>query len=722
MRGVVITGCAALCGLGASLVEAVDALQRGETGFNAATALESGSAGFARAAQARDGAIRLGDGPDRAERLLASALTQALAVAPRDRGLRVGVVLGTTLAGMRHWGAFIRGSGTNELVHANASAVLAEAMRLSGLDCASPAITVSAACASGLTAIRLGAAMLALDRADVVLAGGYDTISEFTFAGFSSLRLIAATVPRPFDAERDGMRIGEGAGIVVLERGADARARGRSVIALIVGAGESSDAHHLTQPHPEGAGAARAIGAAMADDDARIELIIAHATATPNNDAAEYAAYATAFGEGLGTTPVVALKSRLGHTLGAAGALELVLGVECLRRGSMPTTAALALVDRASFPKLDLIDAPRQAPTAGDVLVTSLGFGGANACLRVRCGAEAPQSTPLTARTVVVTALGAVLPEGSGLDALRDAATTAAGTVPEANIAGLIDARRARRLSAFARLVLATASDVVARSGLTSDQVSALGAIVGTHHGAVEYSDAFYRGLITEGTDLANPLQFAESVPNIGSAHVSLGLALRGATISVVGRRSAGLEALDVAAVRIAVGLDDALLVVAADELVEPMLGVMREFKMCDGNELPASGNGGVGLLLESESHARRRGARALARITSAASVARAQIGAAGTARAVRDAINRLGGAAPVLLGPARSWIDRCERVGANGAHRAIIEHRTIAELQAAGPLLRVVLALAANPTEPFAVVAADPFGAASAVSFAPGG
>src|SRR6185312_2810444 len=173
-----------------------------------------------------------------------------------------------------------------------------------------------------------------------------------------------------------------GYGIVVLERLEDARHRGGRVIVSVLGYGESADAHHLTQPHPEGRGAASAIQQAMKDagvDQQDIDLIAAHGTGTPDNDAAEFAALTRVFGPKLSEIPVVAFKSHLGHTLGGAGAVELILSAMSLRDQTVPACANVN-EDEIEFPDLKVATA-RGPAKIRHTLNTSLGFGGANTCM-----------------------------------------------------------------------------------------------------------------------------------------------------------------------------------------------------------------------------------------------------------------------------------------------------------------------------------------------------
>src|SRR5262249_39793738 len=151
------------------------------------------------------------------------------------------------------------------------------------------------------------------------IVGGYDVMSEYAYAGFSSLRLIAPGPVRPFSAGREGMNISEGYAALILERDSDAARRGGRPLAVVRAVAGSSDCHHLTHPHPQGQGAACAVRSALdaaylrADE---IGLVSAHATGTPGNDEAEYASLDAVFGDRLDRVPVVAFKSHLGHTLG----------------------------------------------------------------------------------------------------------------------------------------------------------------------------------------------------------------------------------------------------------------------------------------------------------------------------------------------------------------------------------------------------------------------
>jgi 3-oxoacyl-[acyl-carrier-protein] synthase II len=243
--------------------------------------------------------------------------------------------------------------------------------------------TVSA-CAAGAHAIGVAARAIAHGDCDAVLTGGAEAAhADLAHAAFASMDALSDSgVSRPFDARRDGFVMGEGAGVLALEAAEVAEARGATVLGEVLGYGATSDAHHLTAPSPDGAGAAEAIRLALADAGVEIDQVAyvnAHGTSTPLNDRAETQAIKAALGAHAQRVPVSSTKSAIGHLLGAAGAVEAVATVIALREGVAPPT--LGWAEREEGLDLDYVpDSPR--PLAGAVGISnSFGFGGHNAVL-----------------------------------------------------------------------------------------------------------------------------------------------------------------------------------------------------------------------------------------------------------------------------------------------------------------------------------------------------
>jgi 3-oxoacyl-[acyl-carrier-protein] synthase II len=243
---------------------------------------------------------------------------------------------------------------------------------------------ITNACASGANAIGDAYRLVKKGRARRALAGGYDALAQMVFAGFDALQALSTTIPRPFDAERDGLALGEGAGLVTLERLEDAQARGATILAEVVGYGSSTDLHHLTQPQPQGDAALRSMTMACAEAGViprEVQYINSHGTGTPLNDVAEGHAIQRWAGEWTPHVMVSSTKASIGHLLGGAGAVEAVICLLALNEGFVPPTTTIRTLDPVCT--FDMVREPRQADL-DCVLTNSFGFGGANATLVMR--------------------------------------------------------------------------------------------------------------------------------------------------------------------------------------------------------------------------------------------------------------------------------------------------------------------------------------------------
>jgi 3-oxoacyl-[acyl-carrier-protein] synthase II len=245
-----------------------------------------------------------------------------------------------------------------------------------------PCMMIPTACAAGNYAIGYGFDLIRTGRVDLMLAGGADAFSRITYMGFARLGAIAPERCQPFDKKRKGMVPGEGSAMLVLEPLEAARSRGAKIYAEVLGYGVSCDSHHMTAAHPQGDGAIRAMEAAMreagvgADD---IDYISAHGTGTPTNDRVESLAVRTLFGERAAGVPMSSIKSMLGHTMGAASAIEAAACAMALDTGWIPPTINYETPD----PECDLDYVPNQARKTDPrvILNNAYAFGGNNASL-----------------------------------------------------------------------------------------------------------------------------------------------------------------------------------------------------------------------------------------------------------------------------------------------------------------------------------------------------
>jgi 3-oxoacyl-[acyl-carrier-protein] synthase II len=247
-----------------------------------------------------------------------------------------------------------------------------------------PLTTISNACASGANAIGHAWEMLRNGCADKVLTGGYDALCQLTFAGFDSLQALSAAPCLPFDAQRNGLTLGEGAAILTLETLAHAKKRGAEILGEIIGYGATTDTYHLTQPHPEGKAALAAMTAACTSArilPGQIDYVNAHGTATPHNDATEAVAINRWAGSHVSNLRVSSTKAVSGHLLGAAGAAEAVICLMALHGQWLPSQTSITTPDPACHFQIVREPAEAKIETA---LSNSFGFGGANATLIFR--------------------------------------------------------------------------------------------------------------------------------------------------------------------------------------------------------------------------------------------------------------------------------------------------------------------------------------------------
>ena len=328
---------------------------------------------------------------DRAASLLLLATCEAWRQSGWEPSENLSLVLGTTAGGMSLGEAYFRQAVQKPRSHrlqptraVHYQPQVQARMILDALGSSGPITIVSNACASGSNAIGHAWEMIRYGRAERVLAGGYDALSELVFSGFDALQALSTTLCRPFDARRDGLALGEGAAIVTLETLESARRRGASILGELIGYGTSIDQHHLTQPHPQGDTTLAVIKQACATAGVtpeEIDYINAHGTGTVLNDSSEALAISKWAGRRAATLPVSSTKASIGHLLGAAGAVEAVVCLMTLREQWLPPETMFEIPDPAC--KFPIVHKPKDA-CVNVALSNSFGFGGVNATLILR--------------------------------------------------------------------------------------------------------------------------------------------------------------------------------------------------------------------------------------------------------------------------------------------------------------------------------------------------
>ena len=563
-------------GASSALGEGRGAASAGEPGEGAPIAIardaELEAAGLARPFVARAKGDASSEPADRATLVLMRAIEACARelddVRPGWRAERVGLVLGTSSGGMRSAERFFDGD-VGAARSATYFAPMTEACARLAMPLA-PATLVLGACASSTIAIGLSSRWLAKDACDVVLAGGFDAVSVFVAAGFEVLRATSARVPpSPFRVGRDGMALGEGAAVLALalERGsrdgtsAAAPERGphpgKRPRAYVAGFGASSDAVHLTAPDRTGGGLARAALAALGDAGVApeaIDLVSAHATATPFNDPAEARAIERVLGDRARDVVVHPFKAQIGHTLGAAGALEALVCVDAIDRGVLPAAAGDGPIDPDA--RVRLLEVAERAEVRA-ALKLSAAFGGANAALVLTRDGAPPASARARRASFVSRAVHVAVERDEG-DLAR-----VLGVTPD----------RLARADGLTRLALAAVAELAARHG----DLRGAGVVVGHALATLETNALFHARIRSHGARFAEPRRFPYTSPNAVAGECSLAFGCSGPSFAVGSGLHGAVEALVVASLLVESGDAERVVVVAVDELGDAAHRLSRE-------------------------------------------------------------------------------------------------------------------------------------------------
>ncbi len=394
---VVVTGVGAVTPLGGTFPQSWDALLAGQAADAPVELFDTSGCRAHRACSAklpelprftRKALTRLSRASRLALPAAREALTHAGLVTADGRCTRTDLALSisTTAGGMAFGENFCRDvlAGRRAHLFSQVERYLPQQQVLDlqqDLGVSGPSIVMANACASGANSIGHAADMILAGETDCVLAGGFEALCELVFVGFDCLQATTTEKCRPFDLKRSGLMIGEAAAFLVLEERASAEARGAAILAELRGYGHGTDFFHLTQPQPSGDLLVEVARAALAEaglEPAQIGYINAHGTATAVNDGAEALAYRTLLGEALGATRISSTKAAIGHTLGAAGAIEALFAIAALRTGNLPPQLNLQepIPDIASA-----LVAPKEKRELQHVMSVNLGFGGSNAAL-----------------------------------------------------------------------------------------------------------------------------------------------------------------------------------------------------------------------------------------------------------------------------------------------------------------------------------------------------
>jgi len=537
---------------------------------------ELARAGLRRPRGARVPAELLRAASDRSQAILEAAARQLVAELdaelPRWRERRLALAVGTSAGGMpsleralaqRAHGGDVERDLARAALYDGPLAVLAA---LFGPEARS--VNVLGACMASTFAIGLGCRWLNAGSAELVIAGGYDALSALLATGFEALGATTSALPQPFRAARDGMVLGEGAALLALVR-PDEGLHATPKYGFVLGFGATSDATHVTAPDPEGRGLARAAQRAL--DDAAlapsaIELVSAHATSTRHNDASETRALASVFGAGLGSVVVHPFKGSIGHTLGAAGALESLAALDALRNGVLPAAHGAGALEPGFGARLL---SENEAGAARHCLKLSAAFGGSNAALVLGAAAPPVNAAPRPRRRVVRRYDGPLV------------------TSPDLELIArrtrLDEVRRARLERASALAITAVALAVEQLGPLPCETT---GVVVGTAAASLEADELFDVRRRERHAAGVEPRRFPGTSPNLPAGACSIAFDLRGPSLAIGGGPEGAGEALAVAEELVAAGDADVIVVVSCNDVGPTTRALFR----AAGYALPTDG------------------------------------------------------------------------------------------------------------------------------------
>lgn len=389
MSNIVVTGLGIISALGMGADDTYARLLEGRSGIGKMKYLKSkhtdlpvGEVPFSDEELRENLFIRKDASITRTSLLGAAALREALASAsllPRDKSLKMALISGTTVGGMekseQYYYDFLHTREKDEYIALHDCGACTDMIGQANPYGFEMMTTISTACSSAANAIILGANMLKLNRADIVVVGGTECLSKFHLDGFNSLMILDHEPCRPFDKNRNGLNLGEGAAYLVMEREETARQRGIDPLCQLSGYGNRCDAFHQTASSPDGEGAYLSMMEALATaglHPSDIDYINAHGTGTPNNDESEGHAMMRVFGDAM--PPVSSTKSYTGHTTSASGGVEAVISILALIRGFIPANLNFSeKIDSLNFTPVTEV---KQGVELHHVLTNSFGFGG----------------------------------------------------------------------------------------------------------------------------------------------------------------------------------------------------------------------------------------------------------------------------------------------------------------------------------------------------------
>ena len=636
----VVTGLGVICAVGNNVEETWNNALKSVSGIYKTTSVDTKNCYADLAAEVKCDTLDDIDAPeekDRVSKLCIKAANEALA----DAGLsnfnddqRVSVIIGSCVGGVisiehYHQGAK-EASDIPKMPIACIASQVAETCGAGGI-----VTNVANACAAGTISIALACDLIRAGKADVVVAGGADSFAAVPYSGFLSLHALDENGCSPFN-HCNGITLGEGAGVVIVESYEHAKKRGAKTYCEVLGSGVTSDANHITAPREDALCLMEAMNRAVNNSGiakSEIGYVNAHGTGTGKNDFAEMTAFKTFFGEENPTVSVSSTKVMTGHCLGAAGAIEAVFSIKALTTDTVLPTLHYSEEDSAALKEkagsLDFVQNEPRKKALQSVMSNNVAFGGTNASIIFSKQPGNVSAQSAKAKKIAVTGLGIVSPLGNSKAAYIEALK--AGKKPESasvkSVISLDDYKELGIKMAFYRKLdnlgqLQTVSGMRALQDanfkVTEDNAKDIGIIVGTSEGGLGSTYDFEELIAREGNANGSAFKFPHTVYNAAGGYLSICSGIKGYGVTITTGPLSGLDSIGYSMNVIHDGQEQAMMATGTDENL-PIITEFAEKLGVAANDVVAPfanadgcvvGDGSVSILLEEEDYAKARGAK----------------------------------------------------------------------------------------------------------------
>ena len=643
----VITGLGMICAIGNNVKETWANALKGVSGIKDTYTVDTKDCYATLAAEVHDDDLDScsahSEKLDRVSKLCVKAAKEAMNDAALtvsdDESSRVSVIMGSCVGGVASIEEYYKNGEDKTYVPKMPISALANQVAYE-FNAGGIVTNVANACAAGTISVAYACDLIRAGKCDVAIAGGADAFASVPYAGFLSLHALAENGCSPFN-HCDGITLGEGSGVLIVESYDHAVSRGAKIYCEVLGSGISSDAHHITAPRPDGEGQMNAIRRGIKSSgikEEEIGYINAHGTGTAKNDEAEFLSLHTIFDDKNDNLSVSSTKAMVGHCLGAAGAIEAVLSVKALTENMIPPTVGYSKEDKEGLKekagKIDFMPNDAKEKELKTVMSNSFAFGGNNASI-IFSKDKGDVKTPEKRERVYITGLGIVSPIGNGIENYiekynngeRPEAVSVASSVNSADYA-MYDIKMAfyRKLDKFSQLQSVSGMAAINDAGLTvnDDNAKDIGIVVGTAAGPLATICNFQKDLIADGNAAGSAFRFPNTVYNAAGGYLSICSGIKGYNATVTNGAQSGLASVAYGCEIIRQNKGNVVLATGTDENCDVMESLYGKLGMVSDNVNSAYsegtgfvlGDGSTSLVLESEGSLKARGGKAYAQVT----------------------------------------------------------------------------------------------------------